>query len=211
MAGLGFKKENLSEKVRKNFVGIVVYAEYPCNCPICRRGNEKLKAFGRNGQEKIHIVIKPLNEYDKLQHAWYPTSNMIWSNFGAFVVALNDLLGFVPEGNTDKEQWENIKEYLMSRAFEWTSMNSVQFVSQVTGKEIPAKLPSTLLKARENWFPMHEFSKEEVEKEFGIDFDEEMEIGAREVEELFKELEAESDMFSDDDERKLEEIDQIGL
>ena len=205
--GVGFRKEELSETIRENFVGVVVYAEFPCNCPICRRGNEKLKAMGRGEIPRIHLVIKPITVYDKLQHAWYPTSKIIWSNFGAFVIALNDLLGFVPEGQTPMEQWESIKEYLMSRAFEWTSKKSVDFVSQVTGKEIPAKLPETLINARENWFPIHEFSKDEVKNLYGVDIDEIIEQGKKEVQELFEQMEAEEEFFNE----KVDEIDQVGF
>jgi len=204
---IGFRKEELSERVRENFVGVVVYAEFPCQCPICKKGDEKLKAMGRGVVPRIHLIIKPITTYDKLQHAWYPVSKIIWSNFGAFVIALNDLLGFAPRGKTAKEQWEEIRKYLMSRAFEWTSMRSVDFVSQVTGKEIPSKLPDALLNARENWFPQHEFSKEEVEKMYGINFDEVVEQGKKEVEELFEQLEAEEEFFSE----KFDELDQISF
>lgn len=204
---IGFTKESLSETVRENFVGVVVYAEFPCECPICKRGNEKLKNMGRGEIPRIHLIIKPLTTYDKLQHAWYPVSKIMWSNWGAFVIAINDMLGFQPSGTTIKEQWESIKEYLMSRAFEWTSMKSVDLVSQVTGKEVPSRLPETLLNARENWFPIHEYSKEEVKKLYGVDVDEVIEQGAKEVEEFFAEAEAEEEFFSE----KLDEIDQVGF
>ncbi len=205
--GIGFTKEALSESVKEDFVGVVVYAEFPCECPICRRGNEKLKAMGGKEQQKIHLVIKPLTTYDKLQHAWYPTSKIIWSNFGAFVVALNDLLGFTPTGSTPEEQWKSIKEYLMSRGFRWTAMKSIDLVSQVTGKEVPSRLPQTLLEAKENWFPIHEYSREEIEKEFNVNFDELLEQGKQEVEQLFAEIEANEEFFSE----KLDEIDQVGF
>jgi len=204
---VGFKKEQLSETVRENFVGVVVYAEFPCDCVICRRGNEKLKGMGRGEIPRVHLVIKPLTVYEKLQHAWYPTSKIMWSNWGAFVVALNDVLEFYPEGQTVKEQWESIKEYLMSRAFEFTSMKSVDFVSQVTRKEIPSRLPDTLLNARENWFPIHEYSPEEIKKMYDIDLNETLEIGKKEVEELFEGLEAEEEFFNE----QLDELDQVGF
>ena len=202
---IGFRKDQLSESVRENFVGVVVYAEFPCDCVICKRGNEKLRNMGRGEIPRIHLVIKPLTVYEKLQHAWYPTSKIIWSNFGAFVIALNDVLGFYPDGQTAKEQWESIKEYLMNHAFEWTSMKSVDFVSQVTRKEVPSRLPDTLLNARENWFPIHEYSKEEVKKMYNVDLDEVLEQGKKEVEELFEQIEAEEEFFNE----KLDEIDQI--
>jgi len=204
---IGFTKESLSESIREDFIGVVVYAEFPCQCPICRRGNEKLKTMGRSDIPRIHLIIKPITTYDKLQHAWYPTSKIIWSNFGAFVLALNDLLGFYPEGQTPKEQWESIKEYLMSRAFKWTSMKSVDFVQMITQKEVPSRLPETLLNARENWFPLNEYSKEEIKATYGVDIDEVIEQGKKEVEELFAQLEAEEEFFND----KLDEIDQVGF
>jgi len=204
---VGFRKEDLSETVRENFVGVVVYADYPCNCPICRRGTEKLKNYGRSEQKKIHLIIKPVTTYDKLQHAWYPDSKIIWSNLGGLVVALNDLFGFYPSGRTDKEQWEEVKNFLMGRAFEWVSMKSVDFVSQVTGKEIPSRLPDTLKNARENWFPLREIDNDELKRTYGVDFDEVMEAGKAEVEEIFKEIEAEEELF----EEQYSEMDQIGF
>ena len=204
---LGFRKDQLSESVRENFVGIVVYAEFPCDCVICKRGNEKLKDMGRGEIPRVHLVLKPLEKYDKLQHAWYPTSKTMWSNFGGLVIALNDVLQFYPEGQTAKEQWESIKEYLMSRAFEFTSMKSVDFVSQVTRKEVPSRLPDTLLNARENWFPIHEYSKDEIKSMYDADFDEIIEQGKKEVEELFEQAEAEEEFFNE----KLDEIDQVGF
>ena len=204
---VGFRKEELSESVKENFIGVVVYAEYPCECPICKKGNEKLKEYGRAKQDRVHLIIKPLDVYDKLQHAWYPESKIIWSNFGGFVAALNDVLGFIPSGTTKEEQWESIKEYLMGRAFEFTSMKSVDFVSQVTGKEVPSRLPDALKNARENWFPIHEYSKDEVEKQFNISFDEVVEIGKKEVEELFDQLRAEEEFF----EEQLDQLDEMGF
>ena len=204
---VGFRKDELSESPRENFIGVVVYAEFPCECPICKRGEEQLKAQGRTAPKKIHLIIKPITTYDKLQHAWYPVSKIIWSNFGAFVIALNDVLGFVPEGKTVKEQWESVKKYLLGRAFEWTSMKSVEFVKQVTGKEIPSRLPEALLNARENWFPIHEFTKEGIKEQYGIDVDEVYEQGKKEVEELFEMVKAEEEFFND----KLDELDALTL
>ena len=190
---VGFKKTQLSEKTRENFIGVIVWAEYPCKCPVCQRGQKQL------GREvtKVHLIIKPLNNYDNLQHAWY-AGKTIWSSFGGFVLALNDLLGFEPESESVEEQIKEVKEYLMgNRAFEFTSEQPAKFVSMVLSKEIPANLPEGAKKAREQWFPIHEYSPEEIKKMFGVDIVEMQEIGKREVEDLFEQVEKEMEFFEE--------------
>jgi len=32
---MAFRVSDLSESVRENFIGVVIWAEYPCNCRVC--------------------------------------------------------------------------------------------------------------------------------------------------------------------------------
>jgi len=196
-----FRKEQLSESPRENFIGVIVWAEFPCECPICKKGMEKINGRGRE-LKKVHIVIKPLHKYSRLQHAWYPESKTIWSALGGFVIALNDLLGFVPEGNSPEEQWKQVKQYLLgNRAFEFTSEVPVEFVSKVLQKEIPANIPENARKAREQWFPIHEYSEEDIQQMFNVSIEEVREQGKQELQELFTRLEQEEEQL-----REMEEM-----
>ena len=163
-----FRLEDLSESIREPFVGIVVHAEFPCDCEVCQRGEQKLQEMGREtrGARRIHIAIKPLERYDKFQHTWYTESKLLWSGFGAFVLALNKL-GFVPTGNTPEEQWNSVKKYLLCNIFQWESINAVDYIIKNTGK-VPPKLPEGIKGAREIWIPVKKLSSKEVELAFGV-------------------------------------------
>lgn len=186
------KKEALAEKVRENFVGVVVHFEYPCDCPVCQRGAQRIN---RDDIIKAHIVIKPINKYNNLMHSWY-AGKTIWSSMGGFVLALNELLGFEPSSNEPHEAWQEVKEYLMgNRAFEFTSEQPVKFVEMVLSKEAPSGLPEGALKAKEQWFPIHEYSAEEIKRMLEVDIEEIREVGKRELEETFKQIEREMEFI----------------
>ena len=165
-----FRLEDLSESVREQFVGIVVKAEFPCNCEICEKGTKKLIEMGREPREadRVHIVIKPLEKYENYQHAWYNKSKLVWSGIGAFTVALNKLLGFVPSGSTPEEQWNSVRSFLMCKAFVWDSVNPIDFIVKKTGKIPPKNLPEGLKGARETWIPVKVVTDKELEIGFGI-------------------------------------------
>lgn len=189
-----FRTEDLREDVREPFVGMVVKAEYPCNCPICERGTQKLIEMGRELRttSRIHIVIKPLEKYENFQHAWFNESKLIWSGLGAFTVALNAKLAFVPEGKTPEEQWKSVKKFLEGNIFLWESVNPVEFVSETLDKPVPKNLPTNLKDAREVWVPIKivrpeeigiEQSTKELRKKFLKEWEEYLEGGVEEVEE----------------------------
>lgn len=186
------KKEALAEKVREDFVGVVVHFEYPCNCPICQKGAQQL---GRSDLVKAHIIVKPIEVYGNLMHSWY-AGKTVWSSMGGFVIALDEILGFEPSTNDPKEAWKEVKEYLLgNRAFKFTSEQPVKFVEMTTSKEAPHGLPEGALKAKEQWFPIREYSAEEVKKYYGVDIEEIREIGKRELEETFKQIEREMEFI----------------
>jgi len=171
-----FREDELRISVREDFVGVVIRAEFPCKCEICRRGYQKLQEMKKETKipEKVHIVIKPLTVYDKLQHAWYSGSSNIFSTHGAFTIALNRLLGFVPRSNDPEERWKEVKRFMEGKAFKWTSVKPAEWVLEMLVKKYPEKekmlndiyksLPQGLREAREIWIPVKVISKEELEQ-----------------------------------------------
>jgi len=180
-----FRVEDLSESVREKFVGVVVKAEFPCNCEICEKGTQRLIEMGREPREteRVHIVIKPIEKYENFQHAWYNRSKLIWSGIGAFTVALNKLLGFTPQGKTPEEQWNEVRNFLMCKAFVWDSVNPVDFIVKTLGKIPPKNLPEGLKGARETWVPVKIVSERELEFMGIMDLKEFCEKARREYEE----------------------------
>ncbi|MCD6148032.1 hypothetical protein J7J18_01530 [bacterium] len=167
---MAFRVSDLSESVRENFIGVVIWAEYPCNCRVCEEGKRRLLDMGRQPRtdKRIHIAIKPITSYEKIQHTWYTYSRTYWSTFGAFVIAL-DRLGIIPPENleTEEEQWQWVRENLLGKAFEFTSVQPVKFVQELTGKTPPAKLPAGLVQSREIWLPIRKVEGKELES-YGI-------------------------------------------
>jgi len=63
--------EEMSERPEIRFLGIVIDVKYPCRCRYCEKGKEALEEMGgRRSQHQLHIVIAPLNNFTKLQHAY---------------------------------------------------------------------------------------------------------------------------------------------
>ena len=68
--------DKLKERPEVEFLGIVVDVRYPCSCRYCMKGREALEEIGQTADRKqLHIVIAPLNNFTKLQHA-YITMNI---------------------------------------------------------------------------------------------------------------------------------------
>ncbi len=174
-----FRFDELSESVREPFIGVVVRAEYPCECEICKRGYAKLEEMGREVRtlEKVHIVIKPLEKYEKLQHAWYGKSKLKFSALGAFTLALNNMVGFVPSARDEKRAWEEVKSFMEGKVFQWDSVKPAEFVLTELAKMYPEKeeklksvyvsLPDGIRNAREVWIPVRKIDEDELEK-YGI-------------------------------------------
>ena len=164
-----FNVDELGDSVRENFIGMVVEAEFPCNCRMCEEGTKRLIEMGREPRQtdRIHLVIKPLTQYDNFQHAWYNKSRIIWSGHGAFTLALNKKLGFVPKGSTE-EQWKQVRRFLLGNVFEWESVDIVSFVNrnlpeEKREKRIPKSLPPALKGAKEVWVPIRHIKEDELE------------------------------------------------
>lgn len=189
--GVGFRADELSDALRSNFIGVVVFAEFPCDCVICRKGKERLEQIGsRPRTERVHLIIKPITQYNELQHAWYNVSRVKWSAFGGFVLAL-DKLGFTTDKETPSEQWKDVKNFLVGKAFEFTSENPVKFVEDLTGQKRPKRLPPALVEAKEQWFPIRVVSEDELKNYTIDDLQTILEKGKAEVEDLFRRFETE--------------------
>ena len=161
-----FRVEDLRDDVREPFIGMAVAAEFPCKCKVCVKGTQKLMEMGRELRtaNRVHIVIKPFEKYERFQHAWYNESKLRWSALGAFVVSLNVNLGFVPDGKTPEEQWNSVKKFLEGKVFIWESVKPAEFVSKILDKPIPRNLPANLKDARDVWIPVRVVGEKELEK-----------------------------------------------
>lgn len=68
--------EKLKEKPEVEFLGIAVDIRYPCGCRLCQKGKEALEERGtKRNTKQLHIVIAPLTNYNKLQHAFIDMSS----------------------------------------------------------------------------------------------------------------------------------------
>ena len=68
--------DKLKEKPEIEFLGIAVDILYPCECRYCRKGKEALEEAGQTADRRqLHIVIAPLNNFTKLQHAYITMSS----------------------------------------------------------------------------------------------------------------------------------------
>jgi len=183
----GFRPQDLSKAVRPPFVGMVVYAEFPCDCVVCRQGKARLEQIGgRTRTERVHLIIKPLTQFTELQHAWYNISKIMWSAFGGFVIALSEL-GFTTDKEKPEEQWKDVQNFLLGKVFEWRSENPVKFVEELTGEQRPKRLPPALVEAKEQWFPVRVVPESEL---VGYDLKALFEEGKEQVKELFRRMEA---------------------
>jgi len=176
-----FRTEDLGISVREPFVGIVVEANYPCECEVCEKGTQRLIEMGRELRttKRVHIVIKPLEKYDKFQHAWYNESKLVWSGIGAFTISLNEFIGFKPSGKTPEEQWVEVKKFIEGKVFEWVSVSPMEFVlNYLIGKAkddserakiaaVAKRLPAGLKEARSTWIPKRLVNEKELQF-FGI-------------------------------------------
>jgi len=82
--------EKLKEKPEIEFLGIAIDIRFPCNCRYCEEGKRKLEEGGQTPRGKqLHIVIAPLSNYVKLQHAFIDMSrNSKISRKGIWVHAM---------------------------------------------------------------------------------------------------------------------------
>lgn len=62
--------DEMKETVEVEFLGIAVYVNYPCECPLCKEGREKLEEMGRTvgKPRQLHIAVVALDQDWDLQH-----------------------------------------------------------------------------------------------------------------------------------------------
>lgn len=156
--GLTFGSENLSESARQNFVGMIIEANYPCDCDDCLRGKQSLESSGQTAKDNLHIQVSPAHVYDKTQNEWLVPSKTKISKWGAFNGAL-DQLGITKRLKSEKD--------LVGMVFEFESQEvKVGFGDKVV----------------QCWVPIREVNQKEFDKlseesaEGTIDFDDDQEV-----------------------------------
>ena len=160
------------DDVKEPFLGLVVELNYPCDCAACRKGEQKLKEQGRElrNLKRLHIVIKPVEKYENLQHAWYNESKIKWSAMGAFVYTLNMKLKFRPKSKEPEKQIEELKKFMEKNVFLWIPVQPAEYMSNELNREIPKNLPKNVLEARDVWIPTEKLSDKEIKK-LGVDIE----------------------------------------
>ena len=101
---LVFGTEKLLESAKENFVGEVIYAEFPCHCEDCEKGaTAMLEKYQREAPERLHIHIKPLTVYTEVQHNWWIPTKTKLSRWGALQEQL-EKLGVIEKFKTEREK-----------------------------------------------------------------------------------------------------------
>ena len=101
---LVFGTEKLLESAKENFVGEVIYAEFPCHCEDCEKGaTAMLEKLQREAPERLHIHIKPLTVYTEVQHNWWIPTKTKLSRWGALQEQL-EKLGIINNFKTEREK-----------------------------------------------------------------------------------------------------------
>jgi len=101
---LEFGTEKLLESAKENFIGEVIYAEFPCHCEDCEKGaTSMLEKYQREAPERLHIHIKPLTVYTEVQHNWWIPTKTKLSRWGALQEQL-EKLGIIEKFKTEREK-----------------------------------------------------------------------------------------------------------
>jgi len=109
--------ENLKKEPEIEFLGIAIDVRYPCTCRYCEKGKEALEERGQGTRgNQLHIVIAPLGNYVKLQHAYIDmTRRFRVSRRGVWEHAI--MVNRIPF-KTKKE----LEEFLKSKVILWKKM-----------------------------------------------------------------------------------------
>lgn len=133
---LEFGTDKLLETAKEPFIGEVIYAVYPCNCPECQKGAGKIEG---EPPKRLHIKILPYTVYDKIQHQWYSPTKTKMSRWGK----LNEKLEQLGIINEFKEK--GVKAFL-GKVFEWAW---IEFPVGVGNRTVGAWLPIRLIPPEE--------------------------------------------------------------
>jgi len=150
MVDVVFEWEKLSDSLREPFTGVVVHAEWNCECVICRKSPIK-------HDKRLHLGIVPLDKAIDCQSAWYNYSAKKWSSWGAFCYAMKKL--GVSIGVSSLQE---LLEKLKGMIFEFESITVVKYIERETGMKAPSKLPEALAK-KETWIPIRVVRPNELE------------------------------------------------
>ena len=123
--------DKLGETAEIEFVGKVVDVRYPCKCPKCTKGKEKLKEMGRTRTTRqLHIVIAPLNRNWRLQHVFIDMSTTSKKSRKGVLAHACKVLGI------DASSFESFKKGLTKNVYYFKKLTVKDYLINVAGVEV---------------------------------------------------------------------------
>ena len=123
--------DRLGETVEIEFVGKIIDVRYPCKCPKCEAGKEKLKEMGRNrSTQQLHLVVAPLDRNWRLQHVFIDMSTTSKKSRKGVLAHACKKLGI----NT--KTFDSFKKELMKPAFLFRKMTVKDYLMNIANVEI---------------------------------------------------------------------------
>ncbi len=195
-----FEFDELRDSIREPFVGLVVSFVKNCDCEYCQRGLEALAEQNKEvSGDRLHIVIKPLEKYEKFQHVWLYMAKTKWSAYGAFVAALNFNVGFKPKSRDPEKRFEEAKKFMEGNAFLWDSVVPAEFLEEITGQPVPKNAPSNFRESkRELWIPQKKMTPKELETLGITDLKTVFKAAVKEWKDYLKEIRSGNEEVEDD-------------
>jgi len=124
--------ERTTETIELEFIGVAVYVNFPCECELCKKGEEALVERGGKGRRglQLHIMIQPLNVPWEIQHV-YIDMERAWkfSRKNAFRHACEQC-------GIPVRPFEEFKKFLMSNIVEWKKTTVKDYFESV-GEKVP--------------------------------------------------------------------------
>ena len=123
--------DRLGETAEVEFVGKVIDVRYPCKCPKCEAGKEKLKEMGRNrSTQQLHLVVAPLDRNWRLQHVFIDmTTTSKKSRKGVLAHACKKL-------GIDVKTFESFKKNLTKQVFLFRKMTVKDYLLNIANIEV---------------------------------------------------------------------------
>lgn len=122
--------------VKKPYKGRVVRVAINCNCELCQRGAEQLKALGKEPPlQRVHIEIQPLDTYEKNQHEWLDmTVKAKQTRYGVF-------LGYLIKADPEVNQLKD----MIGRVYVWEQDTVANLYKKLTGKDYTGNRPEAIV------------------------------------------------------------------
>jgi len=123
--------ERLADTAEIEFVGKVVDVRYPCDCPKCAKGKERLKEMGRERTtQQLHIVVAPLNRNWRLQHVFIDMSTTSKKSRRGVLAHACKVLGI------ETSNFEEFRNDITKRIFYFRKMTVANYLQNVAGLKI---------------------------------------------------------------------------